>query len=186
MFPKFDCDLAQGCFFGKFCLDHDTVIDGKSCIFIHDSSFPEARPGQILRDTPFLLGSDPERAVSGFTQFFAAFLKPLNGVGYFGNPDLPQEVHIHVHTGDIKARRNSVQLSAERGVAAHLLGKFPCVSYVVILQTVQTACGIEIAEGVACIGVSAPCQEYVRQVSAAGCSGQFLLISNRYLLKDKE
>ena len=46
MFSKFDCNLAQGCFFGKLCLDHDTVIDGKSCIFIHDSSFPEARPGQ--------------------------------------------------------------------------------------------------------------------------------------------
>ena len=46
MLSEFDGDLAQRCFFGKFFLDHDTVIDGKSCIIRHDNSFPEARPGQ--------------------------------------------------------------------------------------------------------------------------------------------
>ena len=46
MLSEFDGDLAQRCFFGKLCLDHDTVIDRKSCISVHDSSFPEARPGQ--------------------------------------------------------------------------------------------------------------------------------------------
>ncbi len=34
-------------FFCKLCLDHNTVIECKSCISTHDNSFPETRPGQV-------------------------------------------------------------------------------------------------------------------------------------------